>query len=130
MGDAACEPQSLKKMVVPSFVVIVGMVVSGFFGCEASAPSDNTGMLSAPTRRGGSSARAAYAGVLFRPVERFVGNPLPAVLRWQQVREARVLLHFGDRVRFVVLRVRPLDRGRHQVVCATRDEEQRGAVVI
>src|SRR5262245_51932964 len=64
MGDAAFEPQSLKKMVVPSFVVIVGMVASGFIGCEASAPSDNTGhaLRSHEERRIVSSCRLLACG--------------------------------------------------------------------
>ena len=67
--------------------------------------------------------------LLDRPVERVVGDLLPARLRGHQVRTV-VLDDLRDRVRLVVLRVRLLDLRRHQMVLAAGDEEQRHAVVV
>lgn len=64
------------------------------------------------------------------PRQCVVGDLLPAVLGGQEVCPALELLDLGDRVRLVVLRVRPLDIRRHEMVLAARDEEQQSTVVV
>src|SRR5215467_952705 len=68
--------------------------------------------------------------VLRRPVERVVGNAFPAGHATGEVRAVRKLVGLGRGLGVaVLLRVRTLYRGRHQMVFAAHDEQQRRAVV-
>src|SRR5262245_34554202 len=69
---------------------------------------------------GSSTVRSVLKG----PRKCIVGNLLPPVLGRHEMRATGELLDLGDRVRRVVLRVRMLDGGRHQMILAPRDEEK------
>jgi hypothetical protein len=64
-----------------------------------------------------------------RPLERVVGDPFPAVLADGVMAAVGVLLVLGHRRRLLLqLEVRAGDRGRHRVVLAAADQEQRRAI--
>ena len=74
---------------------------------------------------------AASAGVLDGPVERIVGDFLPAVLAEDVVRAPGELLQLGVGLGLALqLGLRAADRERGDVVLLAGDDQQRGAVVV
>src|ERR671912_2893118 len=70
------------------------------------------------------------SGVAGGPLERVVGYLLPAGLDAGEVGPVRKLVDVSRRRGVaVLLRVRALHRGRHQMVLSADDEQQRGTVV-
>src|SRR5215470_10050480 len=78
------------------------------------------------------SGSCSFLDSLLGPRQCIVGDLLPPLLGRHEMRASRKFLDLRDRVRLVVLRVRALDGGGHQVILAPRDEEKgsTGVVVI
>src|SRR5262245_30266324 len=94
-----------------------------------------TGQTRTPVLDGRESRKGALGPwpartVLLGPRQRIVGDLLPALLGGHEMRASRKFLDLRDRSRLVVLRVRALDGGRHQMIFAPRNEKQRRAGVV
>src|SRR5215475_12751771 len=76
------------------------------------------------------SGLCSFLDSLLGPRQCIVGDLLPPLLGRHEMRASRKFPDLGNRVRLVVLRVRALDRGRHQVIFTPRDEEKGRAGVV
>src|SRR5262249_15297240 len=76
------------------------------------------------------SGLCSFLDSLLGPRPCIVGDLLPPLLGRHEMRAYRELRELRARVRCVVLRVRALDGGRHQVIFAPRDDEKGRAGVI